>query len=259
MTNDFSSIPLDPEILSRTPPEVIELILSLLERIRVLEARVEELEAKLNKNSSNSNKPPSSDSPFTQKPQVPEKPKKPRNRKGYRQQLLDPTVVIESLPTVCSCGCKVINQVELYYTHQLIELPEIQMIVQHHRLHRGTCAHCGKTVKAHVPPQQRTGFGPRFSALIMQSCGIHGDSRRATQEFVHSVLGVPISQGAIQNILDRASRAILPHYEAIKEAVHAAPVNHADETPWKQKKSLVKAQGVAVLAPQIMERSGSNP
>ena len=67
MVRLLSSIPLAPEILSRTPPEVIELILSLLERIRVLEARVEELEAKLNKNSSNSNKPPSSDSPFIAK------------------------------------------------------------------------------------------------------------------------------------------------------------------------------------------------
>jgi transposase len=72
--------------------------------------------------------------------------------------------------------------------------------------------------------------------MIMELCGAHGDSRRATQDFVFSVLGVPISQGAIQNILDRASRAIEPHYEAIKAAVRESPVNHADETVWKQKK-----------------------
>lgn len=72
MTPSLHQIPLDAEILSRTPPEVIELILSLLERIRVLEARVEELEAKLNKNSSNSNKPPSSDPSFVKRPEAAE-------------------------------------------------------------------------------------------------------------------------------------------------------------------------------------------
>ena len=63
----MNSIPLSPDILARTPPEVIELILHLLARIKELEARIEELEARLNKNSTNSNKPPSSDPPSVQR------------------------------------------------------------------------------------------------------------------------------------------------------------------------------------------------
>jgi transposase len=243
---------LKPEILSRTPPEAIELKLRLLEencalreenrklilQVAVLQALVDELKAKLNQNSSNSNKPPSTDSPFIPKPEIRKKVKKPRKRLGSRQQCLRPTIVEEHLPATCSCGCQTFNQVEPYYVHQIIELPEIQMIVKHMLLHLGKCEHCGKTVKANIPPQQRTGFGPRLSALIVQFCGVHGDSRRATQDFVLSVLGVPISQGAIQNILERASQAIAPHYETIKAVVHAATVNHADETVWKQKKLL---------------------
>ena len=81
MKTSLHLIPLDAESLNRTPPEVIDLILSFLERIRVLEARVEELEAKLNRTSSNSNKPPSSDSPFSKQSEVASKAKKLRKRK----------------------------------------------------------------------------------------------------------------------------------------------------------------------------------
>ena len=36
MDNPLAKIPLNDDILSRTPPEAIELILSLLEKVRIL-------------------------------------------------------------------------------------------------------------------------------------------------------------------------------------------------------------------------------
>jgi transposase len=228
---NLSSIPLEPEILSRTPPEVIELLLRLL-------ARIEELEARLNQNSSNSNKPPSTDSPFTPKPVALPKPRKPRKRKGHRQQCLRPTELMELHPEQCSCGCREIDDQEPYYIHQVIELPKIQASVQHIFLYRGRCRACGKTAKAHIPDESRTGFGPRFCALVAELAAVHGNSRRAVQDFVFSVIGTPVSQGAVQNILDRASRAVAPHYDAIGEVVRCAPVNHIDETTWKRSKTL---------------------
>lgn len=252
MNTPPAPIPLDAELLSRTPPEVIELLLRLLaenqalreenrllrEEVAKLRARVEELEAKLNENSSNSNKPPSSDSPFDKRPDAAAKTKKPRKRKGARQQCLRPTELIELRPERCSCGCHIFEEQEAYYIHQVIELPEIQMNVRHIILYRGDCTHCGKTCKAVIPSHMRTGFGPRLSALIMEFCGTHGDSRRAAQDFLFSVLGIRISQGAIQRVLERVSQAIEPHYGAIKEAVQSFDVNHADETVWKQRKTL---------------------
>jgi transposase len=58
------------------------------------------------------------------------------------------------------------------------------------------------------------------------------------QDFLSSVIGIPVSQGAIQKILDRVGRGIASHYEAIGEAVRNAPVNHIDETTWKRNKTL---------------------
>jgi transposase len=252
MPDLLSQLPLDANILSRTPPEVVELLLCFLaenralkeenqmlrQEVGILRARVEELEAKLNKNSSNSNKPPSSDSPFVTKPTCAPAMKKARKRKGSRQQCLRPTEVLEHFPEPCSCGCAEHEEPEPYYVHQVIELPEIELSVRHIILYRGRCSGCGRTVKAHIPFALRTGFGPRLSAMIVELTGAHGDSRRAVQDFLQSVFALRISQGAIQKITDRVRQAIEPHYEAIREVVQSAPVNHADETIWKRKKGV---------------------
>ncbi|MBM4067900.1 MAG: IS66 family transposase, partial [Planctomycetes bacterium] len=56
------------EVLASLPPEVLALIKWQAEQIRVLTARVAELEAKLGKNPSNSSKPPSTTHPHYKKP-----------------------------------------------------------------------------------------------------------------------------------------------------------------------------------------------
>ena len=107
------------------------------------------------------------------------------------------------------------------------------MQIVHFRLYKGRCRDCGKIVKGYVPAPYQAGYGPRLSALIAELAGIDGNSRETIQSFLSSVLGIPISQGAIQKILDRVSGAIKPHYEAIKETARQSEVNHLDETPWR--------------------------
>lgn len=244
---NFDDITLSREVLEKTPvPILISIVLYLVEQNRLLQelidkqqAHIEQLEAKLNQDSSNSNKPPSSDSPFkTKLDAAPAKPKSKRRRKGHRQQCLRPTELKELFPGPCACGCRDILDPEPYYVHQFIEFPVIHLDVEHLILYRGRCPHCGKLNKALVPHDRRTGFGPRLSALIAELCGVHGDSRRAAQDFLFSVLGLPISQGGIQNIVDRAAQAIEPHYEAIGEVAHTAAVNHVDETSWRRQGKL---------------------
>ncbi len=50
------------------------------------------------------------------------------------------------------------------------------------------------------------------------------------QSFCLSVLGVKLSVGAIQKIIDRVSKAIKPHYEAIRGKARSVRVNHVDKT-----------------------------
>jgi transposase len=118
-----------------------------------------------------------------------------------------------------------------YYTHQVLELPPIELEVQHFVLHQGWCTVCGIEHKAHVPPEHATGYGPRFSALMGELAGTYGNGRMV-QTFCASVFGVPLSLGAIQKVIDRVALAIEPHYMAIAAQARHAPVNYIDETPW---------------------------
>ena len=240
MSSIKREIPLNAEILSRTPPEAIALILHLLERVEKLEAqnavfekRIVELETKLNRTSTNSNKPPSSDSPYGSRLQIQRETKPRGSRKGYSRQRLEPTVTHHILPGRCTCGSTNHVEPKPYYTHQVVELPEIELIVEDYVLYQARCRECGKKVKGEIPLEKRTGYGPRLSAMAVELTGVHGDSRRGVQDFINSVFNVSVSQGALQKILNRAQEAITPHYEAIREAAQQAPVNHIDETSWK--------------------------
>jgi transposase len=205
------------------------------------EKRIQQLESRINQDSQNSSKPPSSDSPY-RKPRSKTKKKKKRKRggqkghKGHRQQLLEPTAVVHLKPQECTCGHRSItgHGLKPYYIHQYIELPEIQMEITHLVLHKGHCDRCGQTVKAPLPSQYRSGYGPRFSAMIAELSGGHGASRQTVQSFCHSVLNIAISTGAIQKVIDRASQAIAPLYETIGIRAHSQPVNGIDETSWRQ-------------------------
>ena len=213
-------------------------VVTLSDKIKTLEKRIEQLEARLNQNSQNSNKPPSSDGPFKRPKPKAEKKKRKRGaqkgHKGYRQQMLKPTRVEKIPPQLCSCGnCDFTgSRLKPYYTHQVIELPKIQMDVTHYILQQGKCSQCGQTVKASLADEIQSGYGPRFSALIAELSGTEGMSRQAVQRFCNSVLDVSISAGGIQKVLDRTSQAIKPIYECIGQIARTAGVNGIDETSW---------------------------
>ena len=137
-------------------------------------------------------------------------------------------------PPACACGQTEFPDTNPYYIHQVIELPEINRLVRHVVLHEACCPQCGRVTKAQVPPEASAGYGPRLTALIGELSGSQRSRRSALQELCRSVLGVPISQGAIQRAVDRGAEAIKPHYEAIAATAREAKMNYIDETSWYQ-------------------------
>jgi transposase len=235
---------LDTATWEQTPLVVQQLVVQLIAiiqqqtgRIQALEARMAELEARLQQRSHNSDRPPSSNPPYEKRPTWagPQgKPGAKPGHPGHQQALLAPTEVIEVKPSACACGQTECLDTSPYYTHQVIELPEIQMLVRHFVLYEAYCLHCGKVTKAQVPPEAAAGQGPRLTALIGELSGSQRGSRSAVQEFCQSVLGVHLSRGAVQGAVDRVSEAIAPVYEAIAATARRATVNYIDETSWYQ-------------------------
>jgi transposase len=229
----------------RTPLSVRKAFELLLQEVQQLRARVEDLEARLNRNSSNSNQPPSTDSPFKKPGEQGSGNKKKKQKrggqkghKGHKQELLEPTHEEHVYTTQCPCGGTELIDKGVYYTHQEIELPEIRMTVNHFLLHEQQCSKCSQTLRARIPSEHRTGYGPRLSAMIGEVSGIQGNSRETVQSFCRSVLGFHISIGAIQNVVDRVSEAIVPHYGKIGEYARNTEINHIDETTWKSEQEL---------------------
>lgn len=236
-TNTGWPFPFTLQDWEETPPAVQAYLHTVRDALGQLQDRVETLEARLKQNSTTSSQPPSADSPY----------KKPRRRttstaprkaggkpghQGHRQRLLTPTRVVEVRPGPCVCGNPTFAVTSPYYTHQVIELPPIAMEVTHWVLHQGWCQTCGRWGQAHVPAEQASGYGPRFSALLGELAGTYGNGRRMVQTFCASVLQIPISLGAIQKVLDRVTHAIAPYYTVIARHARHAPVNYIDETPW---------------------------
>ena len=243
-TSTVGSPPFTRQDWTQTPPAVQVSVHTLHDELQHLrgelghlQERVETLEARLHHNSTPSSRPPSSDPPSS----------KPRRRPGaktarkgggtpghpgHRQVLFTPTTVEDVLPASCACGSGAFARVRPYSTHQGIELPPIEMAVTHWVLHQGRCVACGRWHKAQAPGEQVTGYGPRWRALMAELAGTYGNGRRMVQTFCASVLGVPISLGGIQKVLDRVTRAIAPHDTLIATQARHAPVTYSDETPW---------------------------
>ena len=130
--------------------------------ILTLEQRLNKLEDRTNRNSTNSNQPSSADNPYIKRAATTRKPNgKPGGKpghKGSRQQLLEPNEVKLLHPDQCICGNREFINHKKYYTHQHMELPEIAMNVTHFELFKGKCSCCGKINIPSIPREFRTGY-----------------------------------------------------------------------------------------------------
>ena len=153
-------------------------IMHLAAALDELKGRTDKLEERVNRNSQNSSKPPSSDAPFKKPKHIKKKSKRKRGGQkghpGHQQQLLAPNKVFDVKPTQCDCGNSKFKNMKTFYTNQQIELPEIELDITHQVLHKGCCTKCGKMVSAKLPKDQSFGYGPRMSALIAELSGMQG-------------------------------------------------------------------------------------
>jgi transposase len=210
-----------------------------------LVARIEELEARLGRNSSNSNQPPSADSPAdrggrdTREPTGRKRGGQP-GRKGSRRELVPADRVDRTqdcYPEHCrSCDHELTPKGDAEpLVHQVIDLPVIRAIVAQFNLHSAKCPRCGTTTRAKLPAGVPAGMcAPRLLALIGLLTGIFNLSRRRAQNLLSEVLSIDISLGAVSQAEEQVSEAIAAPVQGAREHVADQPIKHCDATGWKQ-------------------------
>lgn len=203
-----------------------------------------ELRARLKADSSNSSKPPSSDSPFKRPP--PGKREKGKRKaggqpghKGTTRAVIPPEKVnyrVDVRPSACVCGTRLdgVSVEGRPLVRQVVELPPITPEVTEYTLHFVRCPCCGELNAAPIPPEAATCTGPRLTALAATLVGQYHLSRDATAELLQTVLGVPICPATVQDCCVQMSDALESPTRAVEAALPDAPAAHLDETSWRQ-------------------------
>lgn len=212
-----------------------------------MDAGITRLEQMLSKNSSNSDKPPSSDPPFVKKkrkkiPGLRRQGGQPGHQ-GKNRQLLpakEMDKIHDIYPDACQHCRRPFEPTEKIPSatplrHQTFELPVIEPIKEEYRCHALVCR-CGHSTIAELPPEvARSNFGPRVHAAIGWLGAAHRVSKRGITDIMENLFNLDISTGAVCNAAERVSEACEPVVGAIKRYTAAALALNADETGWKCK------------------------
>lgn len=220
-------------------PQTIEechlLIRQLLAVIQSMQAKIDDLEARLNQNSQNSNRPPSSDSFNKPKPAFSKKKKGKRGgQKGHSGNTLykveKPDFIVDCQPPPCPCGdSSFLGEAEILDSRQVFDLPEPRLQVTEYRRLKRIC-NCGNRLTGSFPKDVlgQTQYGAKVQALVtllsVQGCLSH---RKIGQVFA-DLFGYAINQATTQGILKRTAEK-MPIAE-IKAGLLASSVVNFDET-----------------------------
>lgn len=223
--------------------EQIETLMAQAARVEVLEAQVEELKRRLDMNSQNSSKPPSSDGPDAERSKRKaggtRRPGGQPGHEGHHRELL-PVEKVDKLtgvkPCACEhCGRKLDGEDPQPERHQVWEIPAIQPYVEEFQLHGLWCGDCGKFTRASLPEGVPAGaFGPRLQATIALLSGVYRLSKRSVESVLADFFHIPISLGSISACEAAVSAALAQPVHEACEAAQSADVLHADETGWRE-------------------------
>lgn len=211
-------------------------------------ATIAELKERLGHDSSNSDKPPSTDGPGSRRRRNKKhrgSGRKPGGQVGHEahgRQLL-PEEKVDEVKPVPPRGCsKCGGPVEVRQEgppasrHQVWEVPEVKPHVTEWRLEYGYCAGCQRWTQGELPEGVPAGaFGPRLMALVAYMTGLLRLPKRPVQWLLRDVLGVDVALGSISKVEAQVSQALAAPVEQARQYIReqTGPV-HLDDTSWHE-------------------------
>ena len=207
-------------------------------------ARIAALERQLDKDSSTSSKPPSSDSPYrkpvrrSSRRSSGRRPGKQLGDPGSTMPLVDaPNEIITGDPGCCGgCGADLAGApVVGVQRRQIVEVsPPPAPRVSEYRIVTRTCVACGARVTVTPPgcPPARAQYGPMVAARAAELVCAHYLPVARAARLMRSMVGVAVSVGFMASVRGRAARMLEPTFlPRVRQLLRQAGVLHVDETP----------------------------
>jgi transposase len=217
-----------------------EQVALLQEQNALLAARVKELEERLNKNSHNSSKPPSSDG-LAKRPAPNSLRKKSGRRPGGQlgrhgctlQPVEHPDHTLVHAPDICAaCGESLSGAPVTTEEHrQVFDLPPLCLNVTQHCAQTRRCA-CGHCTSAPFPTEvsEKVQYGPHIKALAVYLQDYQLLPYARTAQLLSDICGASISPGTLHRVRRGCAELLAPVTLKIKEMLLDSQVVHFDET-----------------------------
>src|SRR5450830_486077 len=222
--------------------ELIRLLWSMLQsqgkQIAALQAQVADLQSRLNKNSRNSSKPPSSDGLNKPAPkslrvggQNPNGGQKGHPGSTLRQATQPDNIVVHDVPEQCQACQRKLPFAYVSETRQVFDLPSLQYEVTEHHAMQVICK-CGRVHTGEFPVGVNAGvqYGPRAQAAMVHLNQNHAVSVQRTAVLMKDLFGLSVSQATVIKAGVDSAVLLQPTVDAIGLAAISADVLHADET-----------------------------
>ena len=231
-----------PEHVSSEEPSYEELRATVREQASLIEkltAEIAELRARLNMNSRNSSRPPSSDgyakpAPKSRRKRSGKKPgKQPGDPGRHLAQRCDPDETKVHSPSSCDrCGSDLSDaEVTGRIVRQVFDLPPAALFCTEHQAERKRCR-CGAETTGAFPSEASAPacYGPALRAYVCYLVTRQHIPVARVAELLRDTYGAPVATGTIVAMV-REGAAMLDEFLArVKELLIASDVVHADET-----------------------------
>ncbi len=223
-------------------------ILQMQHTIDELNAQIADLREKLNKNSRNSSKPPSSDG--LSKPPAPKSLRSTSGKKGakpgHKGATLavnrEPDHVIGHMPSECT-GCPHYEQchkaASVVETRNVLDA-NVQITLTAHQKLCICCPKCHEVREGEFPQHLNAyvQYGDNLQGLAVALNTVGAVSLNRTSEILRGIFGIPITPATIASMVQNCAGKTGAALEKIRASLIESCQHHADETGFRTEGSL---------------------
>ncbi len=226
--------------LTEQVEQLTALVNELLQKLDAAYARIAELEERLNKNSQNSSKPPSSDG---YKKPAPKSLRKPSGRKqggqpGHKGSTLniarEPTETVSHMPNKCALCPRLAKCREKACVAETRYVADaaVDVTLTAHEALEIECPRSKEHLRGSFPagvnaPMQ---YGEKLSALVVAFNTVGAVSTNRIHELFGNVFEIPLSTGTVVKMVHNCAANIKPVMDRVRADIAGGAMAHFDET-----------------------------